>query len=70
LIAAGACLVRRQDGGRGGIRTHEGLAPLAVFKSRAALSEHFPNMPEHAFNCLKLLALSGLFLPVLTTTRR
>ena len=57
-------------GGRGGIRTHEGLTPLAVFKSRVALSERFPNRPEHVDNCLKLLALSSLFLPVLATTGR
>src|SRR5262249_42886858 len=33
------------DGGRGGIRTHEGLAPLAVFKT-AALN-HSATLPSY-----------------------
>ena len=60
----------RARDGRGGIRTHEGLAPLAVFKSVEALSGPFPNTPEHVVNCLKLLAVSSSFLPVLATTGR
>jgi hypothetical protein len=35
LIAGEPVWFRGYDGGRGGIRTHEGLAPLAVFKFSA-----------------------------------
>jgi hypothetical protein len=38
------------SGGRGGIRTHEGLAPLAVFKT-AALN-HSATLPCERYQCL------------------
>src|SRR6266481_8941911 len=57
-------------GGRGGIRTHEGLAPLAVFKT-AALS-HSATLPDQCFQRLgtipskNTLATSGSMDPVWT----